>query len=239
MAPLLQGFCSTFMSTGVTALFPGNRWLSLLRLSKKPELRQQSCAENDSALKVNQVRLDFARRKLARLQRLRATGTANERQLDEATSEFRIAELALAEATFAQLAAGEDARRAQALLTQRLILSPLSGVVVERHMLAGEFVSDRTPIMTVASIDVLHVEVDVLVMYYGQIAINKRATVFVDAPFTGQKDATVIAFDQILNSGTGMFGVRLQVENSELSLPAGGRCRIRFETISAAAPAID
>ena len=51
-----------------------------------------------------------------------------------------------------------DLERAKAMLNQRTIKSPISGIVVERYISPGEFVASQ-PLLRVAQMDPLRVEV--------------------------------------------------------------------------------
>jgi membrane fusion protein, multidrug efflux system len=186
-------------------------------------------AENDTIVGANRAKLEVATKKLSRITRLRATGASSEKDFDEATGEFNVAQLTLSDSLFNLKAAQAEFARAQEQVAQRRIISPIDGVVVERHMFPGEYVTDQSQILSLARIDILHVEVYVPVAYYGQVVPGKQATVLPDAPVGGQYVAEVMIVDQVIDSSSGTFGVRLRLDNTARKLPAGLRCRIKFD----------
>jgi multidrug efflux pump subunit AcrA (membrane-fusion protein) len=122
-----------------------------------------------------------------------------------------------------------DVTRSEELLKQRRFISPIDGVVVERTLVPGEYRNEQTPILTLAQINPLKVEVFVPLAYYRRIAIGSTAQVRPDNPIGGNHTATVTVVDQVFDAASGTFGVRLNLPNADLRLPAGVRCRIVFE----------
>ena len=72
--------------------------------------------------------------------------------------------------------AQQELALAQAQLAQRTIRSPLSGVVVEKYLSEGERVEEK-PVVKVATIDPLRVEVIVPASYFSRIKQGMSATV--------------------------------------------------------------
>ena len=63
------------------------------------------------------------------------------------------------------------------LLRLRSIKSPIDGLVVERALGPGEYAYEQAPIMTIAQVDPLNVEVYVPVALYTAIQVGGRAVV--------------------------------------------------------------
>ncbi len=119
--------------------------------------------------------------------------------------------------------------RARAQLEQRIIRSPIDGVVTERLLGPGEYVHPDTHIVVLASTDPLYVEVYPQVRYYGEVKLGDTAMVKMDAPIGGQHLAKVTVIDQLFDAGSGTFGIRLELPNPDGTLPAGARCRASFD----------
>jgi len=185
-------------------------------------------AQNDTSIGANEAKLDLARRRLARIASLRATGTSTEKDFDEANAEARVAALTLRDSVLNLDAARAELKRAEEQVAQRRILSPINGVVVDRHLSPGEYVHDQAHIVTLANIDVLHVEVYVPVAFFGQIAEGGRAIVTPEAPVGGRYPAEVMVVDRVIDAASGTFGVRLRLPNPDWRLPAGLRCSVKF-----------
>jgi RND family efflux transporter MFP subunit len=185
-------------------------------------------ARNDAPVATADVRAEYARRRAARLERLRATSAVSEREYDEAATEARVASLAVRDAQMNLEAARAEVLRAEEQVAQRRIVSPLDGVVVERNLSAGEFLHDQAQLLTLAQIDPLHVEVYLPVSYFNQVMVGQEAVVMPEAPVGGQHIARVAVVDRVIDAASGTFGIRLLLPNPDLSLPSGLRCRVRF-----------
>jgi multidrug efflux pump subunit AcrA (membrane-fusion protein) len=102
-------------------------------------------------------------------------------------------------------------------------------VVTERLLVPGEYRNEQSPILTLAQIDPLRVEVFVPTSQYGRIRIGSNAQIRPQQPISGSYPATVTVVDQVLDAASGTFGVRLALPNPGLRLPAGIRCKVQFE----------
>ena len=49
-----------------------------------------------------------------------------------------------------------------------------------------------------------------------------------EAPLTGEYTAKVTVVDRVVDAASGTFGVRLELPNHDLKLPAGLKCSVRF-----------
>jgi len=116
------------------------------------------------------------------------------------------------------------------ILALRTIRSPLSGVVVEKVLSPGEFATSnlKDPILRLAEINPLNVEVVLPVSQYGRINPGMKAAVFPEQPIGGQYRATVKIVDRVVDAASGTFGVRLSLPNKQNRIPAGVKCRVRF-----------
>jgi len=165
---------------------------------------------------VEQARaqVEFSKRKLERNKELFAKEHISANEKDEIETEIKKGEALLQEAT--------------ERLEMRTIRSPVNGVVVKRELTAGEYVGDKGPILTVAQIDPLNVEVVAPVKRFGSIVKGMTAEVRPESPVGGVYTGTVVIVDRVIDAASGTFGVRVQVPNPSLTLPAGLKCSVRF-----------
>lgn len=183
-----------------------------------------------------EARLLYADRTADRTASLQAKKVASESQMDEHLSAKRVAEADLSEARESLEIAKLDLQRAEAILEQRTIRSPVDGVVVERILSPGEY-ADPPQIMKLAQIDPLRVEVFAPLEFFGRITPGLRADVMPEAPIGGAHTATVRIVDPVVHAASGTFGVRLELPNPEHRVPAGLRCRIRLgSSLAGASP---
>ena len=111
-------------------------------------------------------------------------------------------------------------------------MSPVDGVVTERTLGPGEFVNDQAHILTIAEMDPLRVETYLPLSFYGHIKVGDTAEVLPEAPVGGSYQAKVAVVDQVFDAASGTIGVRLELPNPELRLPAGIHCRVHFGGLS-------
>ncbi len=205
----------------------------LVQLESGPERASlaiaKSKAEQTGPLKAAEAKLDLARRKEARAEELARQNFISANALEEARTERSLAESELKVARENQKLAELDVTRASELLNMRTIRSPITGVVVDRFLKAGEFATTnvKDPILKLAEIDPLYVEVILPAKVYGELKRGDKAEVL---PETPKKTfvAVVSVVDQVMNAASGTFGVRLELRNPNLEIPAGAKCKVKF-----------
>ena len=170
----------------------------------------------------------FLRHKYERLTQLHAKSVSPLASLQEAEAEVQVAEQQLKEARLAREIASLEVAHAEEVLKQRALRSPIDGVVVDRLLVPGEYRNDQSPVLTLAQIDPLRVEVFVPTAYFGQIRIGSNAEVRPEQPIGGVHVATVTVVDRVHDAASGTFGVRLALPNPRLTLPGGIRCQVVF-----------
>lgn len=168
-----------------------------------------------ASVELANAQAEFAARKVERNQELFNQELISENERDEMLTEHRVALL--------------TTREAEARLEQRTIHSPFSGIVVERHVSRGEFVS-ADPVITVASLDPLYVEVVMHADYYGMIKKGMQVEVQPEKPITASYVGKVQIADQIIDAASGTFGVRVLLDNPDSHLPSGLKCRVHYLT---------
>lgn len=185
-------------------------------------------AENQSSVEAARARLDFQARKADRMARLRKTDNVAVSTADEAETSARVAESELREANVTIELAKLELARAQEVLRQRTIRSPIDGVVVERKLGPGEYAFDQAHLVTVSQIDPLRVEAFLPLSQFGRIRPGMTAEVEPEDPVGGKYTATVTVVDQVFDPGSGTIGVRLELPNPGNALPAGLKCQVHF-----------
>jgi RND family efflux transporter MFP subunit len=181
----------------------------------------------ESPIRANQARLELSTRRHARDEGMFQRALIPADKMDETETTKRLAELSLLEATDARRLAELELQRATAELTRRTIRSPITGMVVERFRHPGEFANEE-PILKLAQLDPLRVEVFVPVARLGELAVSMRAEVRPQEPVGGVYTARVTVVDRVVDAASGMFGVRLEIPNKGYRLPAGLKCQVRF-----------
>jgi RND family efflux transporter MFP subunit len=188
-------------------------------------------AETESALNAANTRLAFAKRKAQRMDDLQKQNFVSAQARDEAFAELGLAEAQEKEARENKRIAQLEELRSGAILNQRTVTSPVTGIVVERGLHAGEVVTNdsKRSIFRLAVLDPLHVEVVVPVAKYGSIKPGMRAEIIPEVAVTkGKLFARVKIIDRTVDAPSGTFGVRLELANPDYKVPSGIKCKARF-----------
>jgi RND family efflux transporter MFP subunit len=200
----------------------------------------QAKADNLADIDAKQVKVALTKATFGRQSALVQRQNTSVQKFDEAHADYESAQQDLALAQLNHRVAQLELQRAQAALAQRVIHSPIDGVVTERALGPGEYVNQDAHIVTVAQIDPLYVDTFLPIRYYGRIKVGDVATVRPDDPVGGNLNATVAVVDQVFDAASGTFGVRLNLPNAHHLVPAGLRCRVTFATpeLPDSAPAV-
>ncbi len=177
---------------------------------------QAAVGQAQAAVRLVQAQLENARAQHRRIADLHSRGSVTDKNLEDATAGFQVAEAALDQAQ-ANLTAAE------VMLSYAEIRSPISGWIAERRVEAGDMASPGQPLFTLEDLsEVLAVaqvpESDIVGMELGD---NARVTVL-----DRQLEATV---DHIVPAGdpkSRTFTVKLRLSNAEGALKSGMFVRV-------------
>lgn len=182
--------------------------------------------------RINQARnrIAFAQAKLGRAEQLAQEQIVSAQARDEAATELKLAESELQDALETQQQARLDAARAEEQIRQRTLRAPFDAYVVDRQANPGDVAeagAGRKPILKLAQIDPLRVEVTLPQSAFGKVAVGATALVRTEAG-GGPFPARVVVVDRVIDAASGTFGVRLELPNRGGALPAGQRCTVEF-----------
>ncbi len=175
----------------------------------------------------NKEKVNYLARQKARIDKLYAEKAVSFTQQDQASTDYMLAKTELRDAKESMQLLSIELRQAKQALSRRTIRSPSDGVVVRLLQSPGESVEDR-PIMTIAQVDPLNVEVILNVELMGKVVEGTRAEVKPIFPGGGTHDAQVTIVDRVVDAASNTFGVRLELSNADYKIPGGVRCDIRF-----------
>jgi len=185
-------------------------------------------AGRSTELEAGAANLALSRKRRQRANELFERETVSLDLHDEVETKATLAALELERARENRRIAALELEAALAALELRTIRSPVSGFVVERLMAPGEVVDEQT-ILRIAQVDPLRVEVILPSQVFGRVRPGDRAEVVPEAPLDQVRSAEVELVDPLIDGASGTLGARLLLPNPERSLPAGLRCRVRFE----------
>ena len=189
--------------------------------------RARVLAAVEGELKLQQERLAFAGRMHTRVRELFNSEAISAEKNDEAETEVTLARARLQKAKENRALARLDLQRARAMLNQRTIKSPISGIVVERFVAPGEFVVNQ-PLLRVAQMDPLRIEVILPANMFRKIKPGQIADIKPETDPDSNYRSTVTIVDRVIDPASGTFGVRLELPNPDYRLPSGLKCTVRF-----------
>lgn len=196
-------------------------------------------AAMDGQIASARNRLEYANLKLKRLTEMQKENFASAQARDEADAERRLAESELAAAIEARDLARIEHKRAVEILALRTTHAPFNGVVLDRMLNPGDLAeagSGRKPVLRVAQIDPLQVDVVLPASLHAALKPGTRALV---TPRGAQAalTATVSVVDRVIDAASGTFVVRLELPNPKGAILGGVRCTIEIPGVSTPAAA--
>jgi RND family efflux transporter MFP subunit len=183
-----------------------------------------------SEVNLREARFEYDRRRQERIDNLPLNRVASRQEVDDAERDAVLAGWQVKVAKDNLYLAQLEASRAAATLELREVLSPFDGVVVERFKSPGEYV-DEEPILRIARLDPLRVEVIVPIELHPEFHTGLDADVYPETAPTEPWRATVTAVDAVGDPASGTFRARLELPNPDGKLLAGIKCLAQLRDI--------
>ncbi len=180
-------------------------------------------SEVQAELRAARAAAELARSKLARAEDLRRQNFISEVAVEQARSEAEVAHRRVDAVREQQRAAASDTETARSQFAQRELAATIDGVVVERYLHPGERVDDK-PILRLARLDPLRVELVLPLSDLGRLKTGDTVHLKPDYPGAPRKAATVERVDKIVDAASRTFRARLNLPNPDHATLAGVRC---------------
>ncbi len=162
-------------------------------VAQQPDINAQTAALRDQINTLN--------REKARVERLVSANAANQKQLDDIESQLEVVESQLsAQISTLQKSSAHISAQSSTLdiqvaqlndqLEKTLIISPISGTVLNKYAEVGELATIGTPLFKIADIEEMFLRAYVTNDQLAQIKLNDQVTVSVDDGDGGMKSYT-------------------------------------------------
>ena len=194
----------------------------------------RSRVEIEAEIQAARASLDLAEDRYRRARDLHERNFVSVQAVEQASAEMRIAKQKLQQAHDLQKVSQRELELAEARLGDRVLLSPFDGVVTDRYLTVGERIEDR-PLLRIAKLHPLRVEVVLPNTLYGSVSRGMEAEILPDLPGLGELSAKVTRVDRVLDAASNTFRARLELPNPDYAIPAGLRCKARFRAAQHAA----
>ncbi|MFM2112088.1 MAG: hypothetical protein RLZZ271_748 [Pseudomonadota bacterium] len=164
-----------------------------------------------AAVDFQDAKAGFGARKKARNEDLQRKKLISEHELDEMSTEAKMAEMEL--------------REKRERLKLRSINSPIRGIVVDVYKRKGDLIKQEK-IFRIAQVDPLHVETVLPTPMFSKIKAGQ--TYEVTSQLGGVYKARVSIVDKVIDAASGTFRVRLILPNPRYDVPSGQHCIVNF-----------
>jgi RND family efflux transporter MFP subunit len=185
-----------------------------------------------STVESKQAELKYLLAQQARIDELHEKKAIPLHEKEKAATDVALIQAELKEAKDNYALAKLEKQRAEQILERRTIHSLIDGVVVDVLVDPGELVDER-PIMTIADVDPLNVEVILPDDMYGLVKVGTRAEIQPHINGAEKRISEVVIVDKVIDAASNTFGVRLELANPDFAIPGGIRCGIEFLTDTA------
>jgi RND family efflux transporter MFP subunit len=186
-------------------------------------------ADSSISSLVNQAKanVDFIKTQYERVKRLYDKGAVSKKSLEELETALIVAENKYQEAldaddiSAAQLNQAKAALElAQSKLNDTVLKSPINGTVVKKLVEYGETVAPGYPVVVLGRLDELEIEIGVPDYLLKKIKVGEKAKVFIYG-LDKEVEGVIDNVDTIADSQTRTFGVKILIDNKDLSVKPG------------------
>lgn len=175
---------------------------------------RSAAAGAEAMVAAAESNLALARQRYESSRRLYERGAISQIDMQTAETGFQAAQSQLAAARAQLSAASESARRAN-------VTTPITGVVSDRHISAGEAVNPAQPIVTIVNTSVLELAAQVPVQSATRVRAGQRVEFTLDA-YPGQVfNGSVARVEPTADPSTRQIGVYLRLPNTDRRLVGG------------------
>ncbi|MEY2892551.1 MAG: hypothetical protein RJA98_2459 [Pseudomonadota bacterium] len=194
----------------------------------------RSRASIDAEVRAAEANALLASQRHTRTANLVSEGFVTAQAAEQTRAERDVALQKLAQARGQHTVQRRELGQVQAQLAQRTLRSPFRGVVIERFVNPGERVDDK-PLLRLAQLDPLRVELVLPANRWGSVATGDRVGVLPELPGAVPLIARVTHIDKVIDASSNTFRVRLALPNPDDKVPAGARCKVDAAFMAGAA----
>jgi membrane fusion protein (multidrug efflux system) len=183
-------------------------------------------AANTAPVEAIKADLAWNQRELGRRQQLAGNMFSKANDVDEFSTKVEQDRIGIRKAEADLETARLESIRSEAQLKLKLVRSPVNGVVTDVKLAPGEFIYETTPILTIAEIDPLAIDLVVPAARFHAVKVGMIGEVHLSPPVDASFSARVDAIDPVIDAASDTFRVRLALPNPDNAIPAGIRCTV-------------
>ncbi|NLP47267.1 MAG: efflux RND transporter periplasmic adaptor subunit [Epulopiscium sp.] len=204
--------------------------------SQYDALNKQFVSSIASAVNQAEANVNFIKTQYERVQRLYEKGAVAKKTVEELETTLIVAENKYQEAKDAYSISESQLQQAQAgielaesKLADTTLKSPIKGTVVKQVFESGETISPGYPAVVLGQLDELEVEIGVADQLVSHLTIGEKVNVYVYG-LEKEIEGTVHSIDTIADTSTRTFGVKILIDNEEMTIKPGMIAKVTITT---------
>lgn len=197
----------------------------------------QAAAGSTVELELAQLELREAQRELDRIKALGAD-SASSKERGDAAARVDQAALLVAQAEFKHGQAQRELAYQQALLDELHIRAPFDGYVAAIVRQAGDTLEEQAPVITLAQLDTLEVEVDCPLSIAARLAAEAEVAVQPADALAATRSGHVTFLSRVADPASQTVKLKINVANADGAWLAGMRVSVRCAPPAAAQPPV-
>lgn len=183
---------------------------------------------NTTQIEAGKTDLAWNQRELDRRRQLAGNMFSKANDIDEFVTKVEQDRISIRKAEADLEQAKLEAARSDAQLNLKRLRSPVNGVVTEVKLSPGEFIYEQTPIMTIAEVDPLIVDVMLPAERLRSVKLGMIGQLHLNPPVDATIPARVDAIDPVIDPASNTIRIRLVLPNPGNAIPSGVRCSVKF-----------
>ena len=196
------------------------------RLARASLFAAQAVANRNAHVRRAQSAVALAEKYLERVRGAYEKNAASGLELDEAQGRLAEAQAGLAAAQEQQREADAQVALEQVQLDSHQLRAPFAGIVTRILVKPGATVSPDKPILRLTNAKCLRVSLFVPVEYFHRLRVGRTYTLDAEPPAPRRVEAQLMAYEPIVDAASDTFRCVFQLENEDLSIPAGVAVRL-------------
>lgn len=222
MSSLVPGQVMTIHQQEGAVVKAGEKLVSLDdRLAQAQVEAARAEAERVATLQKAELAFQQSERRLERLKQAGLQSASAGFEIEEARSLMEQARADRDMANEAKAVLVANLKMAEEQLRRNTVFAPFDSVVVQVHQKVGTTVDPSLPLITLADLATLEVEMYVPVDRFGTLQTGGTVKVLAGEPVSKTLTAAVRSVSPVIDSASNTFRCVLVIDNSSRSLPAG------------------
>lgn len=202
------------------------------RIARESYKVAELSSRHDAMIRHTEASVKLAEFKLRNLTEAYQSGAADGFEVEEARVQLEQAK-AQHDSELEKFAlAGQQLELERARLAQLELRSPFAGRIIRVETKVGSSESSAEPVIVVASLEVLKVELHLPLDLFGNMQIGDSYLLSAQAPVNSVVTGRLTTIDPIIDSATETFRCVFEIENQDQKLPAGFAVELDPTTLS-------